>query len=63
MSWLHKHYEIEETNCEIKKYEKEKWKVLLKNKVEKKVFSELCLEAQTIAKLKGLKYKLFERQP
>ena len=32
VSWLHKHYEIKETDCEIKKYKMEKWKILQKNK-------------------------------
>ena len=49
-------------NCEIKKYRKEKWKILLKNKVKKKVLSELCLEAQSKTKLKNVKYKFLEKQ-
>ena len=32
VSWLRKHYEIKETDCEIKKYKMEKWKILQKNK-------------------------------
>ena len=52
VSWLRKHYETKETDCEIKKYKMEKWKILLKNKVKEKVFSELCLEAQSKTKLK-----------
>ena len=61
-SWLRKHYEIKESDCEIKKYKIEKWKILLKNKVKEKVFSELCLEAQSKTKLKNFKYKFLERQ-
>ena len=33
-----------------------------KNKVIEKVFSELCLEAQSKPKLKNLKYEFLERQ-
>ena len=62
MSWLRKHYEIKETDCEIKKYKIEKWKILLKNKVKEKVFSELCLEAQSKTKFKNLKYEFLERE-
>ena len=62
-SWLCKHSEIEETDCEIKKYKMEKRKILLKNKVKEKAFSKLCLEAQSKTKLKNVKYKFFERQP
>ena len=62
VSWLCKHYEIKETDFENKKYKMEKWKILLKNKVKEKVFSELCLEAQSKTKLKNLKYEFLERQ-
>ena len=61
VSWLRKHYEIKETDCEIKKYKMQKWKILLKNKVKEKVFSELCLEVQSKTKLKNLKYEFLER--
>ena len=33
------------------------WKIQLKDKVKEKVFSELCLEAQSKTKLNNLKYE------
>ena len=52
-------YEIAETDAEIEVLSYEKWKEIVSDKIESKIFKELCEEALTGSKTKDLCYKSF----